>query len=76
MIGWGAIDNTGEQSQYPRQVILPFNHTSNANSSARYFLETNVGPNGEDTCKGDSGWTLNLYSPWNCYFSTNQSHIT
>ena len=60
IIGWGAIDKTGEQSQYPRQVILPFNKTSNANSSARYFLETNVGPDGEDTCKGDSGWTLNF----------------
>ena len=58
MLGWGAIDSTGEQSQYPRQVILPFNKTSNANSSARYFLQTNVGPNGEDTCKGDSGWTF------------------
>ena len=76
IIGWGAIDKTGEQSQYPRQVILPFNKTSNANSSARYFLETNVGPDGEDTCKGDSGWTLNLYFLWNCYFSTNQSQIT
>ena len=60
MIGWGAIDNSGEQSRYPRQVILPFNMSSNANSSARYFLQTNVGPNGEDACKGDSGWTLNL----------------
>ena len=60
MIGWGAIDDTGEQSQFPRQVILPFNSSTNANSSARYILQTNVGPDGEDTCKGDSGWTLNF----------------
>ena len=55
MAGWGAIDETGEQSQYPRQVDLFYNFTSDCNCKDRYRLETNVGPNGEDPCAGDSG---------------------
>ena len=55
LLGWGATDRTGEQSRYPRQVDLSLNATSDCNCSSIYFLETNVGPNGEDTCEGDSG---------------------
>ena len=58
--GWGA---SVEQSRYPRQVDLTFNATSDCNCSSRYFLETNVGPQGQDTCEGDSGQTeISLFS--------------
>ena len=63
LLGWGATDRTGEQSRYPRQVDLAFNATSDCNCASRYFLQTNVGLNGEDTCEGDSG------QPWR--FSKN-----
>ena len=69
MTGWGAIDETGDQSQFPRQITLPYNFSTNANKSTRYFLETNVGPDGEDTCEGDSGWFISNFLP---YFN---SHI-
>ena len=57
LLGWGATDRTGEQSRYPRQQDLTLNATSDCNCSSRYFLETNVGLQGEDTCEGDSGQT-------------------
>ena len=57
LLGWGATDRTGEQSRYPRQLDLTLNATSDCNCSSVYFLETNVGPDGEDTCEGDSGQT-------------------
>ena len=55
MLGWGATNETGEQSRFPRQVDLSYNSTSDCDCKDRYRLETNVGPNGEDTCRGDSG---------------------
>ena len=55
--GWGAIDRTGEQSRYPRQVDLTYNKTTDCNCSSIYFLQTNVGPEGQDPCEGDSGQT-------------------
>ena len=53
--GWGATDNTGKQSQFPRQVDLSFNKTTDCDCKGRYILETNVGADYEDTCSGDSG---------------------
>ena len=59
MLGWGIFDDTGEQSQFPRQVQLEFhNKTDCLDCKERLILETNVGENNEDTCKGDSGWTI------------------
>ena len=58
MLGWGAIDETGEQSQFLRQVDLGFNQTTDCDCKYRYILETNVGQNNEDTCSGDSGPTI------------------
>ena len=55
MVGWGATDETGEQSRYPRQVDLTYNSTSDCECRERYRLQTNVGPDGQDTCGGDSG---------------------
>ena len=57
MIGWGATDRTGEQSRYPRQVDLTYNRTTDCTCPSFYFLETNVGPEGQDPCEGDSGKT-------------------
>ena len=57
MIGWGAIDSSGEQSQFPRQVALTYNKTTDCNCSSIYLLQTNVGPDGQDPCEGDSGQT-------------------
>ena len=53
--GWGATDRTGEQSRYPRQVDLTYNRTTDCTCPSFYFLETNVGPEGQDPCEGDSG---------------------
>ena len=55
--GWGATDRTGEQSRYPRQVDLTYNRTTDCTCPSFYFLETNVGPEGQDPCEGDSGQT-------------------
>ena len=61
ILGWGATDRTGEQSRYPRQVDLTLNTTTDCNCSSIYFLETNVGPKGEDTCEGDSGHVIHVF---------------
>ena len=61
--GWGATDRSVEQSRYPRQVDLTLNTTRDCNCSSIYFLETNVGPDGEDTCEGDSGQTERSRDP-------------
>ena len=55
MPGWGATDKTGEQSQFPRQVDLTLNKTTDCDCREQYILETNVGEDNEDTCSGDSG---------------------
>ena len=57
MLGWGATDKTGEQSQFPRQVDLRLNKTTDCDCREQYILETNVGEDNEDTCTGDSGQT-------------------
>ena len=57
MLGWGATDKTGEQSQFPRQVDLSLNKTTDCDCREQYILETNVGEDNEDTCSGDSGQT-------------------
>ena len=56
-LGWGAYDKTGAQSRFLRQVDLRFNSTEDRDCRcpAYYKLYTNVGPTGQDTCKGDSG---------------------
>ena len=54
-LGWGAYDKTGAQSRFLRQVDLRFNSTDDCRCPAYYKLYTNVGPTGQDTCKGDSG---------------------
>ena len=58
MLGWGATDNTGEQSQFLKQVDLGFNSTTDCDCNDRFILETNVGQNKEDACSGDSGPTI------------------
>ena len=58
LLGWGATDNTGEQSQFLRQVDLGFNQTTDCDCKYRFILETNVGQDNEDTCSGDSGPTI------------------
>ena len=55
MAGWGATDETGEQSQFPRKVDLSFNKTTDCDCREQYILETNVGADNEDPCSGDSG---------------------
>ena len=63
MKGWGAYDATGKQSRYLRQVELTLHEeTTNCVCKKRYFLGTNVGPGGKDTCAGDSGKKLYLGS--------------
>ena len=59
MLGWGATDNTGEQSQFPRQVDLSFKKKNDCRDCKdRFILETNVGLNNEDACSGDSGRSI------------------
>ena len=59
MLGWGTFDDTGEQSQFPRQVQLEFNQKNDCpDCNARFILETKVGQNKEDACSGDSGRTI------------------
>ena len=53
--GWGAYDATGDQSRYLRQVDLTLNKTTDCVCKNLYFLETNIGPEAQDTCEGDSG---------------------
>ena len=55
LLGWGATDETGEQSQFPRQVDLTLNKTTDCDCRDQYILETNVGIDYEDPCRGDSG---------------------
>ena len=50
-LGWGAFDDTRQPSKYLRQVELTLNY----DMTQEYFLLTNVGPVGQDTCAGDSG---------------------
>ena len=57
-LGWGAFDNTRRPSTYLRQVELTMNYAMtnrNLRTDDKYFLFTNVGPDGQDTCAGDSG---------------------
>ena len=58
MLGWGATDDTGEQSQFLRQVDVGFNQTTDCDCKDQFILETNVGQNNEDACSGDSGRTI------------------
>ena len=49
---------TNKPSRYLQEVRLGFssnNKEQRCNCEDDYFLETDVGPNGEDTCSGDSG---------------------
>ena len=55
LLGWGATDETGEQSQFPRQVDLTLNKTTDCDCRDQYILETNVGEDYQDPCRGDSG---------------------
>ena len=54
-LGWGAYDETGEQSQFLRQVDLRFHSAASCRCPAFYELFTKVGERGQDTCGGDSG---------------------
>ena len=54
-LGWGAYDETGEQSQFLRQVDLRFHSAASCRCPAFYELRTMVGEERQDTCKGDSG---------------------
>ena len=56
--GWGAVDGTGQQSRYLKRVELSLNKTKDCVCKDFYFLETNVGPNNQDTCGGDSGQAM------------------
>ena len=49
-------DATGDQSRYLRQVYLTVNTSiTDCGCTADYYIQTNVGPRGEDPCSGDSG---------------------
>ena len=48
--GWGVWE-IGFQSDFLRQTELTIHSTDERPG----LIETNVGPNGEDACKGDSG---------------------
>ena len=52
---------TNRPSRYLQEVRLGFssnNKRKKCNCEDDYFLETDVGPNGEDTCSGDSGQVI------------------
>ena len=53
--GWGAFDFTLKQSQRLKQVQLSLNRVTECDCEDQYFLYTDVGPFGDDTCAGDSG---------------------
>ena len=53
-IGWGATEYSPSQSQFPLEITLKVATSTHLH----YFIQTKVGPNGEDTCKGDSGGPL------------------
>ena len=50
LLGWGIFDNSITQSEHLRQLDLTINSTTRYDE-----IQTNVGPYGEDVCKGDSG---------------------
>ena len=56
-LGWGAFDHTRQASQYLRELNLTLNYEKTKGNVAadRYFLWTEVGHDGQDTCAGDSG---------------------
>ena len=59
VLGWGLYDATGDQSRYLRQVYLTVNTSvTDCVCPADYYIETNVGPRGQDPCSGDSGSSL------------------
>ena len=70
--GWGINDASGEQSQYLRQVYLTVNTSiTDCGCTADYYIQTNVGPRGEDPCSGDSGDTGDLpIWVFTCYISS------
>ena len=56
VLGWGLYDATGEQSRYLRQVYLTVNTSiTDCGCTDDYYIQTNVGPRGQDPCAGDSG---------------------
>ena len=63
MSGWGAFDafdafdgeRLTQQAQFLRQTSLILNKTTDCTCEDFYFLETNVGADKQDPCKGDSG---------------------
>ena len=57
-LGWGATDQTGAQSRYLRQIDLRPVKPVDCTCPDFYKLETEVGPDGEDPCTGDSGGPL------------------
>ena len=58
-LGWGLTDHSGWEPRCLRQVelTLNLNETIGRTPADKYFLHTNVGPDGQDTCAGDSGIT-------------------
>ena len=49
----------GDQSRYLRQLYLTVNTTvTDCDCPADYYIQTNIGPRGQDACSGDSGGPL------------------
>ena len=64
-LGWGVFDATGDQSRYLRQVYLKVNTSiTDCGCTDDYYIQTNVGPRGQDPCAGDSGRMLTVIFFW------------
>ena len=57
-LGYGIVDANEESSPYLKEVDLTLYSTVDCVCPNNYLLQTNVGPDGQDTCAGDSGQSV------------------